>query len=365
MQHADHGGIASREVIPLHDTDKVDTFRDAFGPEFAGLWEQIRRVAPQDTTILLTGQTGTGKTRLARCIHEQSPRRHEPFLVVDCGALTESLLESELFGHVKGAFTGADRDYPGKLAAAGRGTLLLDEINSLPLPLQSRLLRVVDEHVFEPVGANAPLPLHARLITATNVPLESEVAARRFRADLYYRLNVVQFSLPALRERRSAVACLARRFLSEFARRNRPDIQGITAEALSALEQFDWPGNIRELRNVVERAVALSAGPVLGVKDLPEAIRDNCLAAVIVPQGLCGSEPPTCQSLFAAREEVEIWRIKQALEKHCNNRRRAAAELGISRMGLYKKLEKYGIASEPVGSSRLSNGVMKPRRPGH
>jgi DNA-binding NtrC family response regulator len=238
------------------------------------LLDQVRRVAPQDTTLLLTGETGTGKTRLARLIHELSPRRGQPFLIVDCGALSASLIESELFGHVKGAFTGADRDRPGKLAAAGRGTLLLDEVNSLPLPLQGKLLRAVDERVFEPVGGNAPQPVQARLVAASNVPLGREAAEGRFRSDLYYRLGVVHFHLPPLRQRRGEVAALAARFLAEFAARNRPDVTGLSAAAVQALEGYDWPGNVRELRNAVERAAALCHGPEVLPEDLPGDVRE-------------------------------------------------------------------------------------------
>jgi DNA-binding NtrC family response regulator len=233
-----------------------------------GLMEQVRRVAPQDVTLLLCGESGTGKTRLARLIHELSPRRGQPFLVVDCGALTPSLIESELFGHVKGAFTGADSDRAGKLAAAGRGTLLLDEVNALPLPLQGKLLRAVDERAFEPVGGNSSLPVQARLIAASNVPLEREAAEWRFRRDLYYRLGVVTFALPPLRQRREAIPALAARFLGEFAARNRPEVTGLTAEAVEVLQRYEWPGNVRELRNAVERAVALCQGPEVGLEDL-------------------------------------------------------------------------------------------------
>jgi transcriptional regulator with PAS, ATPase and Fis domain len=327
-------------VIPISEEEEVDPLVEAFGPELALLREQIRRVAPQDTTLLLTGETGTGKTRLARYIHNHSPRRDEPFLVLDCGALSATLIESEMFGHTRGAFTGADRDRPGKFAAAGRGTLLLDEVNSLPLPLQGKLLRAVDERLFEPVGANKSLPLHARLIAVSNIPLEQEVAAQRFRADLYYRLNVVAFHLPPLRDRRSVLAPLVRRFVAEFVRRNRPDIEGVAAPTMRLLQQYPWPGNVRELRNVLERAVALSAGPVLTPADLPEAVRAHVPSDEPAPApGPTG--PPESQTLSAAKEAAEVDQIRRALEKHGNNRLRAAAELGISRMGLYKKLAKY------------------------
>jgi two-component system response regulator HydG len=314
---------------------------EALPPGLEALEEQIRRVAPQDTTLLLAGETGTGKTRLARLVHELSPRRDQPFLVVDCGALSASLIESELFGHVKGAFTGADRDRQGKLAAAGGGTLLLDEVNSLPLPLQAKLLRAVDERAFEPVGCDRPQPVRARLIAACNVPLEQEVAAGRFRSDLYYRLNVVAFCLPGLRDRRPAIAPLAGQFLAEFAACNRPDIGGMSAAALGALEAYDWPGNIRELRNVIERAVALAAGPEVGLEDLPEAVRAGAARPPLPAPGAPAVAPS--RTLAGAKEEAEVVRITEALKRQGNNRLRAAAELGISRMGLYKKLRKYGL----------------------
>jgi two-component system response regulator HydG len=232
----------------------------------------LRRVAPQPTTLLLCGETGTGKTRLARLIHELSPRREEPFLVVDCGSLSPALLESEMFGHVRSAFNGADRARPGKLATAGRGTLLLDEVNSLPLPLQAKLVRAMDEGLFEPVGANCALSLQARLIAASSVDLGAEVAAGRFRADLFFRPDVVAFCLPPLRRRPAAIRPLVLEFLAEFTSRNRPDIRGIQPEALQVLQAYHWPGNIRELRNVVERAVALARGPDVSLTDLPQQI---------------------------------------------------------------------------------------------
>ncbi len=321
---------------------------DAFPPEIAELREQILRVAPQDTTVLLMGETGTGKTRLARLIHELSPRRNEPFLVVDCGSLSPSLIESEMFGHVKGAFTGADRERPGKFAAVGRGTLLLDEVNSLPLTLQTKLLRAVDDRTFEPVGSNRAQPLQARIIAISNASLEEEVAAGRFRADLYFRLNVVGFFLPPLRNRRLVVGPLSEKWLAEFAARNRPDVTGISPPAMRALQDYHWPGNIRELRNVIERAVALCPGPLVQMSDLPEPVRcansqPEPLAMSAVLEAPAAS--PRAPTLAQSREMAEIQQIKAVLAKHNNNRLRAASELGISRMGLYKKLHKYGLAA--------------------
>jgi len=332
-----------------------DPFFDALPTSMIQMRDQVTRVAPQETTLLLTGETGTGKTRLAKLIHQLSPRRNEPFLVVDCGAVSPNLIESEMFGHVKGAFTGADRDRQGKFAAAGQGTLLLDEVNSLPLALQAKLLRAVDDRVFEPVGSERSQPLRARLIAATNAPLDAEVSANRFRADLYFRINVVGFYLPPLRERRASIVPLACKFFSELASRNRPDVHGLTNDALLALHDYHWPGNIRELRNVIERAVALCPGPLVQFSDLPENVRlaarqmgDDGIAMATELDAADSVGPTLAQSKQAA----EIQRIKQALARHNNNRLRAAGELGISRMGLYKKLHKYGLAEPMRQTSR-------------
>jgi len=309
---------------------------------------QIRRVVDQDTTILLTGETGTGKTMLARHIHQTSARKAKPFMIVDCGALAAALIESEMFGHLRGSFTGADKDRVGKFAAAGDGTLVLDEINSLPLALQTKLLRAVEERVFEPLGSNHPQPLKARIIAISNVPLHQEVARERFRADLYYRLNVVGFRLPPLRERWADVLPLARKFLSEHPVAKARGVIGISPEALRILETYTWPGNVRELRNVIERVAVLCGGRIVTPTDLPEALRDTAPAAVApAPAGPVATPPaPTAVASVpapAGGPEDEVWRICEALRKHRNNRVRAAAELGMSRVSLYKKLHKYGL----------------------
>jgi transcriptional regulator with PAS, ATPase and Fis domain len=319
------------------------------------LMKQVRLVAPQDTTLLLSGETGTGKTRLARLIHDLSTRREEPFLVVNCGALAGNLIESEMFGHIKGAFTGAERDRTGKFADVGRGTLLLDEIDALPLILQVKLLRAVEERVFEPVGSNKSAPVLARIIAASNRSLEQEVQAGRFRADLYYRLNVVSFSLPSLRERGTEIARMVPTFIREFAGRNGRLISGISEDAMQALQAYRWPGNIRELRNVIERAVALCPGTMIQLEDLPEATRFG-------PSG-DASDPHhallrngSCSPLDQARWQAEVLQITEALERHCDNRLRAAADLGISRRTFYKKLHRYGLMQPKLVGRDVAHG---------
>lgn len=309
---------------------------------------QIRVVAPQPNTVLLTGETGTGKTWLARLIHKLSPRHAEPLLAINCGALAAELIESEMFGHVKGAFTGADRGRVGKFAAAGRGTLLLDEIDALPLAVQTKLLRAVDERVFEPVGSNESVPVRARLIAASNRPLDGAVQTGHFRADLYYRLNVIGFHLPPLRERPEDIPDMAAEFVAEFVSRTGRPACAISAAALRALLAYRWPGNIRELRNAMERAVALSPGSEIELEDLPEVI-----TRAVSSRNITG--PPNAGMYFAdtlaslplerARAKVEIERITQALQKYGNNRLRAAAALGISRRTLYKKLHRYSLGT--------------------
>jgi DNA-binding NtrC family response regulator len=323
-------------ALPADQAEPVDgPSPDLITAGMGDLINQVRRVAPQDTTLLLTGETGTGKTVVARLIHDLSPRRALPFVVVDCATLSSGVVESELFGHVKGAFTGADRDRPGKLTAAGAGTIFLDEVNALPLHMQAKLLRAMGERRVEPVGAVQSLAVRARVIAASNITLENEVADGRFRADLFYRLNVVRFHMPPLRSRPLAIAPLAHRFLLDYAKRNRLTVRGFRPEVVAVMECYDWPGNIRELRNVVERAAALCEWGEIGLDDLPPPL-----------QGLVPVARPVSKAnapLHRSREEAEINQIKGALQKHGNNRLRAAEELGISRMGLYKKLHKYGL----------------------
>jgi DNA-binding NtrC family response regulator len=303
---------------------------------------QVKRAAPLDLTVLLTGETGSGKTRLARLLHDLSPRRDLPFVAVDCSALAPGLAESELFGHARGAFTGAARDRAGKLAAAGAGTLLLDEINSLPLALQGKLLRAVEERVFEPVGTERLRPVRARVIAAANVELEAEAQAGRFRADLYHRLNVIAFRVPPLRERRSCIVPLAESFLREAAARNgRADLAGFAPAAAQRLEAYPWPGNVRELRNAVERAAALCPGGAIEVEDFPDSIRR------FTP--VCAGDRVPLPPLQQWKDGLEAQCVREALRKHNAARSEAARELGISRMTLYKKMRKHGLHGSPSG----------------
>jgi DNA-binding NtrC family response regulator len=344
---------APRESPPIQSLGEGVPFLYYPYADMGRMMDQVRTVAPQDTTVLLSGETGTGKTHMARLIHELSPRREAPFLVINCGALSGELIESEMFGHVRGSFTGADRDRVGKFSEVGRGTLLLDEIDAIPIHLQAKLLRAVEERVFEPVGSNRSQTVRARLIAASNKSLDQEAAAGRFRSDLYYRLNVVGFTIPPLRHRPSIIAPLANQYIGEFSSRNGRDVRGLSAETLRILESYSWPGNVRELRNVVERAVALCPGPEIELDDLPIALRSHASVSQSTETSQFTEPDDTFldaarsarlpSTLIATKEEAEMTRISQALEKHGNNRLRAAAELGISRMTLYKKLRKYNL----------------------
>jgi DNA-binding NtrC family response regulator len=331
---------------PLAGVLRPEGFRPAsLGPDVMDALEQLRRVVPQETTVLLMGEPGTGKKWLARLIHDLSPRRDEPLVVANCSAPAGLLMESALFGHVKGAFPGAESDRAGLLAQADKGTLVLDDVSALPLPLQSRLLHALEQRSFDPIGSDVGQPLQARLMATTSVPLEDAVAAGRFRSELFYRLNIVSFSLPSLRERRTAIAPLAHRLLEEFAARHRPDIPGLATDAAVAIEAYAWPGNVRQLRRVIEHAAAICTGPEIQLTDLPESIRAPLPRPPLEARGPGRFALPAGRAgtLAQSKAEAELLRITQALRRHDNNRVRAAAELGISRMSLYKKLQKYGL----------------------
>jgi two-component system response regulator HydG len=316
-------------------------------PSLLPLVERIALAARHDVTVLLNGETGTGKTFLARLIHEHSPRQKHRFLAVPCGAITANLIESEFFGHVKGAFTGADRPKVGKFAAVGGGTLLLDEIDTLGLEQQATLLRVIETGEFEPVGSVETQVCNARLIVASNLNLEEAVERGKFRPDLYFRLNVMSFHLPPLRERVQDIAPLARGMAARFNFKFHKDLFDISPEAMAALESFPWPGNIRQLENVVQQAVLVSAGPELLVQHLPAPVQEH---AVHSSNGNGRAAPSV--TLHHQRDLIERNVIQRALANNGYSRARAAKMLGISRVTLYKKMKKYGLMSMPLHPAR-------------
>ena len=292
----------------------------------------VRRVAGSDATILIQGESGTGKELIARAIHYASPRAGAPLVSVNCAALPETLLESELFGHEKGAFTGAVAARKGRFELADGGSLFLDEIGDLPLHLQVKLLRVLQEREFERVGSSRPVAVNVRLLAATHRDLEALVRAGRFRDDLYYRINVVSISLPPLRDRREDIPLLLDHFVEKFSRRNGKRIGGLTREAREALLRYDYPGNVRELENLVERAVILTRDEVIGLEDLPLGVKER--------EGETSGET----SLTVLVEGLERRMIREALARADGVQTQAAEILGISERVLRYKLKKYGLA---------------------
>lgn len=292
------------------------------------VFELIRKVADTDAAVLIQGESGTGKELVARSIHFNSARFSKPFLAVNCGAFPESLLESELFGHTKGAFTGAASDKKGLFRSADGGTIFLDEIGEMPPPLQVRLLRALQEHEVMPIGSSTPVKFDARIIAATNRDLEKEVEAGNFREDLYYRLNVIELTLPPLRERRQDVPALVRHFLSRAAEKQSTVEKAISDDALSALKNYDWPGNVRELENAIERAFILS-GDVIGIEDLSPKIRKSV--------GTSGDDVAGRPTL----EQIERKYVLETLDTAGSDKVAAAKILGIDLSTLYRKLRRY------------------------
>jgi len=299
-------------------------------PCMQDVFSSIRKVATTEAPVLVMGESGSGKELVARAIHHRSERRDGPFVVINCGAIPEILLESELFGHEKGAFTGAHIQRRGRIESAHGGTLFLDEIGELPLSLQVKLLRFLQEHRIERVGGRDELLVDARVIAATNVDLKQAMAQGRFREDLYYRVGVVVVSVPALRERGDDVALLAKSFLDRFAAETKKRVAGFTPQALEALRQHAWPGNVRELDHVIERAVLMSSSSVVTAFDLAlQSTPDARLSARLEEMSL---------------EEAERLLIKKALARFEGNANRAAEALGLSRSALYRRLQKYGLS---------------------
>jgi two-component system NtrC family response regulator len=293
----------------------------------------VQRVAPSDATVLIRGDSGTGKELIARAIHFNSRRAAGPLVSLNCAALPEQLLESELFGHEKGAFTGAVAQRKGRFEAADGGSIFLDEIGDLAPALQVKLLRVLQERQFERLGGNRPLTVDVRILAATHRDLESAMRQGTFREDLYYRLNVVTIQIPPLRERREDIALLLEHFLKKFAAKEGREVTGLTAAARDAVMKYDYPGNVRELENIVERAVLLARGPVIDLEDLPAALRPG--------ERTRDAEPRHLPDVLAG---IERQAIREALERHGGVQTQAAEALGISERVLRYKMKKYGLA---------------------
>jgi two-component system response regulator HydG len=305
-------------------------------PAMVKLLETVAQVAPSEATVLISGKSGTGKELIAGAIHYNGSRKDGPFVKINCAAITETLLESELFGHEKGAFTGADRRKEGRFLQAHRGSLFLDEVSEMSLTMQVKLLRVLQEREFTRVGGEKNIRVDVRVIAATNKDLPELISQDEFREDLYYRLNVVGLEIPTLRERREDVPLLAQHFLQTFAAKNHKDIKGFTPRAMDHLIRYDWPGNVRELMNAVERAVVLSRADWLSEKDFPIIVgseQNITTAENMQPINADGTTP---------LEEVEKATILRTMEATGGNKSEAARRLGITRKTLHKKLKAYG-----------------------
>jgi two-component system response regulator AtoC len=305
-------------------------------PPMRQVLDLVNRAAESDATALITGESGTGKELVARALHQHSRRHDGPFIAVSCAAMPEALLESELFGHVRGAFTDAKIPRTGLLLQASGGTLLLDEIGDMPLELQPKLLRALEDRRIRPLGENSERPFDVRLVCATNRDLEADVEEKRFRADLFYRINVIHIELPPLRERDGDVLPLAQHFVQHFSRAVGKPVAGVSTTAAEKLLAYSWPGNVRELRNCIERAVALTRFEEIVVEDLPEKVQNYRRSRVVVDLDDTAS--------LVTMEEVERRYILRVLEAAGGQRTKAAQILGLDRKTLYRKLERWGIS---------------------
>ena len=305
-------------------------------PEMKRVLELVRRVAPTRASVLVTGESGVGKELVADAIHAHSPRSSGPLVKVHCAALAESLLESELFGHEKGSFTGAQARKRGRFEMANGGTLFLDEIGEINQNVQIKILRVLQDRKFERVGGEETIEVDVRIVAATNRDLKREIAEGRFREDLFYRLNVVSIHVPPLRERRDDIPLLAMSFLKEFAEENGKKVAGFDPKVRQALYAYPWPGNVRELRNCVESAVVMASGPSIGLEDLPPGLRSS------------GEERDMRVPAGSSLADAERILIRETLTAQGGNKSKTAEVLGIGRKTLYQKIEEYGLEAKPA-----------------
>jgi two-component system NtrC family response regulator len=331
LSRAFHIANLEREYREIQNRHQNNTFEGMLGTSQAMLdvFNTIRKVATSDAPVLITGESGTGKEMAALAIHRRSLRKDGPFIPINCAAIPETLLESELFGHEKGSFTGAHTQRSGRIETADKGTLFLDEIGDLPLLLQVKLLRFLQEQTIERIGGRKTIHIDTRVVAATNVDLKQAIANGKFREDLFYRLAVVVLKIPPLRERTGEIPVLAKAFLQEYATKNKKNVTEFNRSSLVAMQQYDWPGNVRELDNRIKRAVIMAEGKQVTMEDLEMGTE---------AQGATGPK-----SLKDAREEVERQMIIQALERHKGKISPAATDLGISRPAFYDIMTKFGI----------------------
>jgi len=314
-------------------------------PRMMHIYDLIRQVSQTDTSVLITGGSGTGKELIAHAIHEESDRRHDPFVVINCGGIPETLMESELFGHKKGSFTGAERDKKGLFQVAHRGTIFLDEIGELPIQVQVKLLRVIQERTFKPVGSNEDILVDIRIISATNKNLENEVIDGGFREDLFYRLNVVEIKVPPLRERKADLYLLAQHFLDKYARKMGKEMTKISSYAIDLLSKYDFPGNVRELENLMERSVALSNTNILLPDSLAMSIHKRRWIEGVKDKRFDLDEVPNGVSLDAILTEIEHAYLEKAMEVSGGNTQKAAELLDLNLRSLRYRLDKLKIDS--------------------
>jgi two-component system response regulator PilR (NtrC family) len=350
MQLAKPQGDPAREA-PQTPDNKKRTHITGDGEKIQVLKQQIIKLARSQAPVYISGESGSGKELAARAIHDQSSRRQGPFVAVNCGAIPDELMESELFGHLKGSFTGADQDKEGLLHAAQGGTLFLDEVADLPLHTQVKLLRVIQEKAFRPIGSHKEVPLNVRILSATHKDLAKEVEAGNFRQDLFYRINVIELMVPALRERREDIPALCKVMLEKIAADNNLPVCQLTADAMAKLEQYDFPGNVRELDNILQRAAALCDAQEIAADDIElvaaptSAAADNSAAQpdITVQQHIAPERFDPDFSLEKHLEEIEIKAIEKALQETRWNKTKAAKKLGMSFRSLRYRLKKLGL----------------------
>ncbi len=344
VEKAAEGVRLRRQNLELHRRlDEKFGFEGVIGssPQMQGLIERLKRIAPTDATVLIQGETGTGKELVAQAIHQNSPRKTKPFVALNCAALSENILESELFGHVRGAFTDASNDRIGKFEYAHGGTLFLDEVGDMPMATQIKLLRVLESGEITRVGSNTPVSVNVRILSATNRNLEDAIASGVFRSDLYHRLKVVTIGIPPLRDRAGDIPLLIEHFVRQFARRHSKTIKGMSLPARVKLGSYAWPGNVRQLRNVIESMVVVDCDEILDVDDLPLELEPDSPATPIAQ----GDAPVGIAALVGRPlEEVEKIFIAETLKLTGGNREQAADLLGIGERTLYRKIKEYHLS---------------------